>query len=33
MEEGGLDLGDADERVVEIDLADFVLEDGSAEGR
>jgi len=33
MEEGGFDLGDAYERVVEIDLADFILEDGGAEGR
>jgi hypothetical protein len=33
MEEGGFDLGDAEERVVEIDLADLVLEDCGAEGR
>jgi hypothetical protein len=33
MEEGGFDLGDAEERVVEIDLADLILEDCGAEGR
>jgi hypothetical protein len=33
MEEGGFDLGDADERVVEIDFADFVLKNGCAERR
>jgi hypothetical protein len=31
MEEGGFDLGDAYESVVEIDLADFILENGGAE--
>jgi hypothetical protein len=33
MEEGGFDLGDADERVVKVDLTDFILKDGGAEGR
>ncbi|KAI6764516.1 hypothetical protein HG530_008305 [Fusarium avenaceum] len=33
MEEGGFDLGNTDERVVEIDFADFVLENSCAERR